>query len=223
MHTEENIRNLLSLVSARKYLDEVYRAANEKHGAAFSMLEAIGYNEDKLSNVICHLLSPNATHGQGGKYLKVYLEFLLTKHAGWGKLNSISGEVEQSFKVSKIWDTITYLSGLHQADYAQASSNRETDADGRRIDITTKLAGTVFGIENKIDAEEQPKQIDDYLKKIQHENVENKGKSGFIVFLCREKGRMPKTVSENNKEHLSFLKKVGFSVGNKGHWIDKLI
>ncbi|KKS44299.1 hypothetical protein A2567_03135 [Candidatus Azambacteria bacterium RIFOXYD1_FULL_42_11] len=30
-------------------------------------------------------------------------------------------------------------------------------------------------------------------------------------------------VSENNKEHLSFLKKVGFSVGNKGHWIDKLI
>jgi len=123
-------------------------ALDKKLATRFSIFEPTGCNENTLSAIIGMLLDPNGTHGQGEGFLRAFL-----------KMFSDNKRVEDFIKL----------------DLKKAKVKCEDSTpDNRRIDVTVSIGNTKFGIENKIWAGDQKKQVSDYLK---GENLD------FLIYL----------------------------------------
>lgn len=103
----------------------------------------LGYDrtdELRLSRLLADLLDPRGTHGQGSRFLKLFL----------GEICGISIKEEAS-KGARVK---TEVATSHLVNYL------------RRLDIVIELDGLALGIENKPWASDQETQIEDYVSEL---------------------------------------------------------
>ena len=103
----------------------------------FNFIDILSPDENKVSDLIALLLEPNGVHGQGSKFLELFLERL------------------------EIAGVAFPLEGKKIEIVREASTEEE-----RRIDILIEITDDkekfCIGIENKLFAQEQPDQLGDY-------------------------------------------------------------
>lgn len=105
----------------------------------FNVFESIMPQELELTRIISNLLSPDGTHGQGGVFLKLFLDQLTPGRFEGIQPRSVVLEKRTTFLTS-----------------------------ARRIDLLLDFGSCGLGIENKPLAGDQPGQISDYLAELQH-------------------------------------------------------
>ena len=112
------------------------RDADRISASRFNVLALIEPNENKLSDLLADLLDPSGNHGQGYRFLALFLERL------------------------KLPSTPSVLEGVK---VIREAPTHGIEKFKRRIDIL--IQGRVLvAIENKIDAAEQHEQVRDYLE-----------------------------------------------------------
>jgi len=131
--------------SAVPYRDAA-RKAEEAHaltGANFNIFQALWPNEIRLSSFIGYLLDPKESHGQGVKYLKLFMSVL-------------DGNAFSLFKPNEL--ELTKIKLEH------------TTKKGRRIDLLLEIKCNsqqiIIGIENKPTALETRDQLSDYQNEL---------------------------------------------------------
>jgi len=161
-----------------------YRVAREvkKHtdrylASDFNLVEVMGPDENKISNIIAKLLNPNGEHGQGDVFLRKFLEVL------------------ENF-VKPEWLSFENLA------LSQVKIEREHSTNNnRKIDIFLKFPEGVVAIENKLWAGEQEKQLEDYAR-----YLEGMGDKFLLIYLDGL-GRKAESIKQNLKEELKEKKK----------------
>jgi len=123
----------------------------------FNVFDYIEPDENKVAAIIANLLDPNGSHGQGGVFLHSFVERIGFEAAT--KKVIVDAVVQTEDRTN--WN--------------------------RRLDLTLTGDTWVLGLENKIDAAEQPNQITDYMAHLRTIAGEN----WFFVFLTRS-GDNPK-------------------------------
>ena len=143
----------------------------------FSIFDYFNEGETDLSRVFAGLLDPTGTHGQGSRFLSLFLNEVC-RGVGAGQ--------RESFPRSNIGGRRVHL------EYA-------TD-EGRRIDIVLELPGNCWiGIENKPWAGEQKRQVADYLQYLRKRAASSESGKAWLVYLSGD-GRDPETLPEDKQE-----------------------
>ena len=141
----------------------------------FSLFDFFNERETDLSRVFGGLLDPDGTHGQGDRFLRLFLDEVR---------KVLHGDVQGGFPAGNLSDSRVYL------EY-------RTDED-RSIDIVVRApGGTWIGIENKPWAREQPNQVSDYLKYLHGKP----GPDAWVVYLSGD-GTEPGTLPKNEVDQL---------------------
>lgn len=136
-------------------------AERKKQAPRFNIFEALQIHEDEVltSKFLSYLLDPREHHDQGTIFLRSFLEFVL-------------GETKHE----------------DVAQRARVTPERWAGSYGR-LDIAIEFPdGQIILVENKINAEERPKQIEDYQTWLSLQ----KGDGHAVVFLTPD-GRLPIT------------------------------
>ena len=110
---------------------------DRKLASGFNVFDLICPDENRLSDVLKLLLDPRGGHGQGDLFLRLFLERI---HA------------PQNAKHTK------------KATVRRESITNRIDNSQRRIDLLVDATVLLVGIENKVNASEQPEQVKDYLE-----------------------------------------------------------
>ena len=143
----------------------------------FSVFDFFHECETDLSRVFGGLLDPTGNHGQGSRFLGLFLNEVFR-----GVHESQSG----SFPTSNFEGCKVHL------EYA-------TD-EGRRIDIVLELPGNRWiGIENKPWAEEQERQVADYLQYLRDRAASGQTGDAWLVYLSGD-GSDPRTLPDSSDE-----------------------
>ena len=121
-------------------LKEYRRQYSAKLAPDFNVLEYDPMGETRLSRLLADLLDPKGKHGQGEKFLELFLRDIC----------QLPNYKEQAVSASVSTEVSTYH-----------SNNSD-----RRMDIVIESTDLVVCIENKPWASDQPKQILDYLEDI---------------------------------------------------------
>jgi predicted SnoaL-like aldol condensation-catalyzing enzyme len=153
--------------------------------------------ENSLSRMIVHLLSPKESHCQGDKYLKAFIAMIDDKNQNNKNIRTkiLDGDLQN----------------------AEVKIEHSTD-EKRRIDITVSIDNTLlFGIENKKWAEEQSNQLKAYF-----DFITTKNKNGFLIFLCIETNREPKTIIDWEK-HCANGDLIIMDYHDISNWLDKCL
>jgi gamma-glutamylcysteine synthetase len=133
----------------------------------FNFIELISPDENKVSDLLKVLLEPNGVHGQGEAFFKLFIDKLIQYS-------------KQEININ---------------NYKEVSINREKVINsGRRIDILIEANNFAFAIENKIDAPEQPNQLDDYF-----EYLEKNYKNFILIFLTVTRRKPESFTKDSNK------------------------
>lgn len=125
----------------------------------FSIFEYFSEQEEDLSRILADLLNPSGSHGQGERFLQLFVGELTRQSNEWSKLlrRVQSNDVLMKCKVTLEFPT----------------------QKGRKIDIVLEIPhvekGNVFciGIENKPWGRDEDRQIADYLKDLLKKYPEN--------------------------------------------------
>jgi len=132
-HFSRNLRYRLGLLAqTRQHTDRLL-------ATRFNVFAYIRPNENRLSDVIADLLNANGDHGQGGAFLKEFVQAL------WGP-------------TAPPWE---FQSVLREKTTSLIGSHR------RRLDVVVDLKSFGIGIENKPWAGEQHAQIGDYVANLE--------------------------------------------------------
>lgn len=138
----------------------------------FSIFDYFHERETDLSRVFAGLLTPSGAHGQGDRFLSLFLEEILPL-------------------LKETLPEYSLPSDLHKCEVDLEYSTHER----RRIDIVLKMPdNNLIGIENKPWAEEQERQVEAYLEFLQSEAKE--GGIAWILFLSGD-GNDPETLPED--------------------------
>lgn len=160
---KQQISELLKQISVVvENLNRMRCALDSRLATHFSIFEITNYDERMLSAVVAHLLNPRGTHAQQERYIKLFLDLLKTKTENPAYI--VRFEENGNLKNTQV----------------KTEDTRGTD--GRFIDVTAELNGLRFGIENKLYAKDQHKQLSDYLAAL---------RDGFLVYLRIDGGRLP--------------------------------
>jgi len=117
-----------------RIFDEIKKQADIYLSSDFNVFNFIRPDENRLSDMIEEILSPEGSHGQAETFLNEFLNLLRNK----GLALDLTGKVS----ISREYPT----------------------ENVRRIDILLKFEdGTIIGIENKPQAKEQIRQVGDYV------------------------------------------------------------
>ncbi len=158
---------------ASRYID---KELNRELAHHFNIFDYLRNDELGLSAIIADLLNPNAKHGQGPIFLKLFLERL---------------------EFDEIWKS----ADLHNARIA----TEETIESSRRIDIYVRIPCSLgplcLVIENKPFAGDQSGQVQDYLAHLRNRY----GKGRFRLIFLSGDGRPPSNDSLNRKELMKFV------------------
>ena len=130
---EKYIRELLTQTGS---IIDKYDAIARETGSNFNIFDItrIEYDEVIVCRVLAELLNPKGSHGQGGAYLKLFLEDCLNQHHH------------------------------RENDIDKATVTTEHYADGRRIDIAIQVGKSFIPIEVKINAGDQDQQCYAYYE-----------------------------------------------------------
>ncbi|MFZ4454627.1 MAG: PD-(D/E)XK nuclease family protein [Bacteroidales bacterium] len=145
---------------------EVESLNKRKNGQNFNLLKIIGAESSELSHsrIIGDLLNPNSTskHGQGDKFLRLFLKQI-------NKESWINGV-----------DSIKLKGKIIEREIGEISKNKET---GGRIDIVIEFQDKLIIIENKINAEDQEKQLIRYSNYGKSLITDNKINDFELIYL----------------------------------------
>lgn len=124
----------------------------------FSVFPFIRMDENTLSDILAFLLNPKETHGQRELFLMLFAKYIRWQpEAEWSAARVVR-------------EARTYAISAHR----------------RRIDIVVTAPGATLAIENKIDAEEEEDQVDDY-----HAHVSRDTRRDYCVIFITPDGRPP--------------------------------
>ena len=121
------------------------------------LIHFFSFGENKLSEILAFLLNPKEKHGQGSLFLELFM-----KH----------------FKLDEF-----------VKNYDEVEVGKEHPVGGqRRLDVYLNFKSDKFGlgIENKIWAADQPKQLSDYNNFLQHQHG-----NAYCLFYLTPKGHQP--------------------------------
>lgn len=177
---EDYRRYLIKFFSPLEIEYRVRKKINRYLAMDFNVFFLFPINENTISDIIAFLLDPEASHGQGYLFLKLFLEVLKEK-------NEVLNKKLETFEICNTHPEVWVI--REKATYT-----------GRSIDIFVKLPGFVIGIENKPWAKEQDKQLTDY-----YEFLEKAKEKDHLLIYLDGYGRESKTIGEEKE----FLKKEG--------------
>ena len=143
----------------------------------FSVFDFFHERETDLSRVFGRLLDPTGSHGQGGRFLDLFLH---------ETCRGVHPDRRARFPSSGF-------------ERARVQFEYPTD-EGRRIDIVVELPGHCWiGIENKPWAGEQEQQIAHYLQFLDRKAASSVTGEAWLAYLSGD-GRDPETLPEKNEE-----------------------
>jgi len=154
------------------------QAIIERHrgrGELFNVFEILDRATDEVkghSAFIADLLNPRGSHGQGTAFLKIFLQRAL------GLDSPIVQELgkDQDGHAWQVWTEVSFRS----------VSSETTEDTGSRIDIAIEGPDSFIIIENKIYAEDVPRQLERY-----HRFANERGKSQVAVLYLTLDGCEP--------------------------------
>lgn len=153
------IESLLRQVDTEvRVIAEARKRFSAQLAPEFSIFKYLKDNENGLSECICDLLNPKQSHGQGQKYLDLFIDILKRKEPGL----KLDGWVRDEPK-----RVLTENSTHHIAN------------SQRRIDIYIEWPNGVIGIENKPWARDQENQLNDYA-----EHLKKTADNWLLIYLC---------------------------------------
>jgi len=171
-----------------KNLDKMRSMLDSKLATRFSIFSVIGeLSEAEVSKILAHLLDPRGTHGQGDKYIELFLRMLSQNY-----------KTRQNDFASYICPPEKVLAGSEPLSIAEVKTEDQTEAN-RRIDITIQIGEFIIGIENKLWAGEQKNQLSDYWKSL---TKGSNGNNAVLVFLCVGKDRVPESIDRALSDRL---------------------
>lgn len=143
----------------------------------FSIFDYIGVYETDLSRVFGGLLDPSGNHGQGNRFLRLFLDQV---HCGLRDARS---------------------ERFPNSDFAACRVHLEhPTAKGGRIDIVLELPGNRWiGIENKPWAVEQEKQVENYLADLRGRTSSGRSAEAWLVYLSGD-GSDSETLPDEDEE-----------------------
>ena len=151
-----------------------YSEKKEK-GEEFNIFSITGIEKRETethSALIYELLSPDGRHGQGDQFVRLFFEDVL---------NPITGDINRGWGVG------------------YKVKREDPTSENRRIDITIQTSKAIIGIEIKITATDQDKQLNDYWKELQRRELET-GKTPILLYLTLFGDRASER-SEGNAEY----------------------
>ncbi len=168
-----------------KAYKKIKREVDRYLSTDFNFIEILSPDENKISDLIKILLEPNGIHGQGTKFLELFIK-TLSKNTGKNFNYNLS-----TAKILREKSTILL----------------EKEKQNRRIDLFIDLGKLVIAIENKPWAGEQQEQLEDYFEYLQRlmkkENIHD-----FLLIYLHGTGEKPTSIKkelvENNKDKLLF-------------------
>ena len=166
---------------ARQGLDVLGKASIfiDRHLAPrFSIFSYIGLDEKCMSNVLADLLRPDSAHGQGDLFLAALLKHLRDDEA-----------TQQGMKQILPDDSNWSHPRVYREELTPHINNQKRRID---IEISMDVDGREVGIaiENKLDGEDLPNQLDDYAK-----NLEEKYEGHYLLLYLTPKGALPSPAS----------------------------
>lgn len=175
-----NLRFRLDIFQENKKQTDVYLASD------FNVFDYIYPDENRLSDIIAHLLDPKGKHAQGDVFLK---EFLIV--------------------ISKKVNDATYENlALHNLRVIREDPTSYIPEFQRRIDITIDFNGRFgIGIENKPWAGPRPKQLERYKQ-----HLDKKYIGRFILFYLSPNGSLPPRESLDPDEREALRKQKKFEI-----------
>ena len=136
-----------------------------------------------LSKIIADLLNPSGSHGQNRRFLDAFLEIIKRPDLKDKKRPKVDRE---------------------------APTDRSSENPRGKIDILVEFENFGLGIENKLDADEQKKQLQGYYEHLK----EKYGDQGFCLVFITPDGREPKSIEPSkpvcvsyNPDMLNWIKK----------------
>ena len=171
---EQIFQNIGCVCNEVKHIHDKYDMLYSYTGKKFNIFSILGIEgrEVYICRVICDLLSPNGSHGQKSLYLNLFYEHVL-------KFCNIEIATDELFTTATV-------------------IRESQTGNGRRIDIVLDTKHTVIGIEVKINAGDQNKQLEDYWKDIKN-RAKTEDKSFYLLYLTKF-GSKP---SENSLGYLA--------------------
>ncbi len=164
--------NLIPRFEAAKKFDE---EMNRKSAYRFNALDYLRTDEIGLSRIIADLFNPKATHGQGTYFLR---SFLCELHK------------QDNCNVDSHWLDL---------DFERVNVKREKETKtGRKIDIYVTIDDKYcLAIENKPFADDQPRQLADYLEHLAGKYDKEK----FVLIYLPSRGQRPSESSLPRSEY----------------------
>ena len=141
----------------------------------FSLFDFFHERETDLSRIFGGLLDPGGTHGQGDRFLRLFLDEVR---------QVLDGEVLGRFPAGNLRDSRVRLE--HRTDRR------------RSIDIVVRVRDdTWIGIENKPWAGEQPDQVSGYLEYLRT----RAGPNAWLIYLSGD-GERPRTLPDGPEDRM---------------------
>lgn len=158
-----------------KAYKKIKREVDRYLSTDFNFIKILSPDENKLSDLIKILLEPEGIHGQGTKFLELFLK-------------TLSQNVGRSFE--------------YELSATKIEREKTTDKN-RRIDLLIDLGGFVIAIENKPWAGEQESQLEDYFNWLQEKYGDN-FLLIYLHGTGEEPTSIRREAVENNKDKLLF-------------------
>ncbi len=167
------------LGSAVRIAQRAQAELDRRAATRFSIFDFFRERETDLSRVFRGLLDPGGTHGQGDRFLRLFLDEVR---------EVLDGEVHGRFPAGNLRDSRIYLE--HRTD------------TGRSIDIVVRVRGdTWIGIENKPWAGERPDQVSDYLRYLRTRAGPDTDPDAWLVYLSGD-GKRPETLPDDPEDRM---------------------
>ena len=178
-HTAELQAFFTGLGPAVRIAQRAQAELDRRAATRFSLFDFFHERETDLSRVFGGLLDPSGTHGQGDRFLRLFLDEVR---------KALENEMRERFPAGNLRNSRVYLE--HHTD------------TGRSIDIVVTVRGdTWVGIENKPWAGEQPNQVSDYLKYLRTRASPETDPDAWLVYLSGD-GRRPETLPDAAKDRM---------------------
>lgn len=163
------------------FVNEVKKEYSKTLAADFNSLDFWYVGENKVSEILCFLLNPNASHGQGDTFLKLFIN-----------------KFEINFTYNNISEVLAIVEKV-------TSNNRRID-----IFLMNTISGTTIGIENKIyvETKDQKNQINDYLSFLH--NISRNNSFSFFYLAPKDKMVSSQSFDKKNAEQLYCKHKIAF-------------
>ena len=163
---------------------------NKYLASDFNLIEIMGPDENKLSDIIALLIDPNGAHGQGKVFLEKFLKEILK-------------QIKKQTSNPQLQDINTLLSC--KISVSRESFTTQIENQNRRIDLTVEFKNPkndkevvfVVGIENKPWAGEQENQLEDY-----REHLDKISGNDYLLIYLSGLKREAESIKPETKEKL---------------------